>query len=126
MLIAGETIPTRKFDFFSHKGKDIASKPITASPDDIIILEGIHGLNPEFTKLLGGGTRVSRVFISATQQLNIDHEHHISTADNRLLRRILRDHRTVRNSASHIHPCTYVHSSDRMCSFCMYACHLTF
>lgn len=44
------------------------------------------------TDLIGGGDRVTRVFVSALTQMNIDNSIHVSTSDNRLLRRILRDY----------------------------------
>jgi len=62
-------------------------------PDQVLLIEGIHGLNP---RLVSGvpAERVFRIYISALTQLNIDRHNRVSTTDNRLIRRIVRDART--------------------------------
>ena len=77
-LLSGESIPHRKFDF--------------ESPWDLVLLEGIHGLNPAFSEKFGQD-HMARIYISAITQLNIDDHHRMSTSDNRLLRRIVRDYK---------------------------------
>ena len=59
---------------------------------DFVIVEGIHGLNPKLTEKLGKD-RVEKLYISAITQMNIDANHRISTSDNRLLRRLVRDNK---------------------------------
>eukprot|EP00762_Andalucia_godoyi_P008081 ANDGO_02138.mRNA.1 Uridine kinase len=93
-LIAGDGVPSRKYSFRTHCGEDDYSSMLKAGPEDLIVIEGIHGLNPEFTNALGGSTNVHKLYVSAMTQLNIDNQHHVSTADNRLLRRMIRDFRT--------------------------------
>jgi len=60
--------------------------------NDILIMEGIHALNPEMTSAVDSN-RIFRVFASALTSLNIDENNNISTSDNRLLRRMVRDNR---------------------------------
>ena len=59
---------------------------------DILIMEGIHALNPEMVSEVDQ-SHVFRVYASALTSLNIDENNNISTSDNRLLRRIVRDNR---------------------------------
>ncbi|KAJ5075183.1 phosphoribulokinase family protein-related protein [Anaeramoeba ignava] len=90
-LVKGEKVPERKFNFHLGKGEDNFSKQIQLNPRDFIILEGIHGLNPAFTEMVGLD-KISRIYVSALTQLNVDRHHRISTSDNRLLRRMIRDY----------------------------------
>ncbi len=87
-LIAGEEVQLPRFDFL-----DGTSKPgevVKIGKDQIIILEGIHGLNPDLLKEIPA-QHTFRIYISALTQLNLDHQNRVSTTDTRLLRRILRD-----------------------------------
>ena len=59
-------------------------------PDDVVVLEGIHGLNPRLTSSIPVEHKF-RIYISALTQLNIDSNNRISTTDNRLIRRMVRD-----------------------------------
>ncbi|MDO4489733.1 MAG: nucleoside kinase [Lachnospiraceae bacterium] len=61
--------------------------------DDVLVLEGIHGLNPRMTELLPSESKF-RIYISALTQLNIDNHNRIPTTDGRLIRRMVRDYRT--------------------------------
>ncbi len=90
-LLEGKTIPRRVFDFKTGKGYD-SDQTLTLGEWDFIVLEGIHGLNPRITSAFGENN-VQRIYVSALTQLNIDANHHISTSDNRLLRRMVRDYR---------------------------------
>lgn len=76
------------FDFAS--GKSRSGKPIEPRSNSIVVIEGIHGLNPQ---LLGNRAteRVFRIYLSALTQIRIDNGNRISTTDNRLLRRLVRD-----------------------------------
>ncbi len=90
-LTAGQTVTLPRFDF--HTGKSIPDRPAQLGENQILIVEGIHGLNPN---LLPGlpHERVHRVYVSALTQLNVDLHNRVPTTDVRLLRRIVRDART--------------------------------
>ena len=64
----------------------------SCEPDQIIILEGIHGLNPRLLPELPA-EQTFRIYVSALTQLNLDRHNRISTTDTRLIRRIVRDAR---------------------------------
>jgi len=87
-LIAGEVVELPKFDF--KAGKRIAGDCVQLKSGEILILEGIHGLNP---KLLNNfsGQHAFRIYVSALTQLNLDRHNRVSTTDTRLIRRIVRD-----------------------------------
>ena len=90
-LLAGEEIEVPRFDF--KKGTRSGSgQHMRLEADDILIMEGIHALNPEMTSAVDD-SRIFRIYVSALTSLNIDENNHISTSDNRLLRRIVRDDR---------------------------------
>lgn len=90
-LMNGETInlPTYSFELGARIEQE---RPLHLGPDDILIMEGIHGLNPELTKQLDQ-SKIFKIYVSALTTLHIDDHNWISTTDNRLLRRIVRDHR---------------------------------
>jgi uridine kinase len=87
-LIQGKTVVLPKFDF--KVGRSIPDKEIKLSPDHIIILEGIHGMNPNLTPEIPLKSTF-RIYISALTQLNIDRHNRVPTTDVRLIRRIVRD-----------------------------------
>ncbi len=89
-LLGGEAIPVRKFNFETGRGED-QQEALQLGEDEFVILEGIHGLNPILSKALDKN-RLQRIYISAITQLNIDSTHRVSTSDNRLLRRMIRDY----------------------------------
>ncbi|GAB1453934.1 nucleoside kinase [Draconibacterium sp.] len=97
-LLDGKEIELPGFDF--QFGRRISSgRKLKLLPADILIVEGIHGMNP------GLLTKIDRkftfnIFISALTQISFDEHTHISTADNRLLRRIIRDSKYRGYSAS--------------------------
>jgi uridine kinase len=89
-LIAGEEVNLPCFDF--KLGKSLPGDTIRLEKDQIIILEGIHGLNPHL--LPGFNTdETFRIYVSCLTQLNLDRYNRISTTDSRLIRRIVRDAR---------------------------------
>ncbi len=90
-LLDGEEInlPTYSFEFGRRIDKD---RPLRLEPDEVLLIEGIHGLNPELVSGLDQGD-VFKVYVSALTTLCIDNHNWISTTDNRLLRRVVRDHR---------------------------------
>ncbi|MBX3056173.1 MAG: nucleoside kinase [Anaerolineae bacterium] len=87
-LLQGETIIQPRFNF--HTGRREAGDPLTIGPEHIILIEGIHGLNPRLVQNVPPEA-VYRIFISAFTQLNLDKHNRIPTTDTRLLRRIVRD-----------------------------------
>lgn len=89
-MVAGEKVQLPKFNFITgtvEKGEEVQLKP-----NQKIIMEGIHGLNPE---LLPGfaSENTYRIYASCLTQLNLDRYNRISTTDTRLIRRIVRDAR---------------------------------
>ena len=89
-LIAGDEVQLPKFNF--PLGRSEPGETVKLDKDQLVILEGIHGLNP---LLLPGLSRreTTRIYVSCLTQLNLDRHNRISTTDTRLLRRILRDAR---------------------------------
>lgn len=90
-LIAGEKVQLPKFDFVN--GTSMPGDEVQLRSDQIIILEGIHGLNPALLEEVPSDNTF-RIYISALTQLNLDRQNRVSTTDTRLLRRIVRDART--------------------------------
>ncbi len=89
-LIRGEKVRLQKYDF--RTGKSQAGDEVQLRPDQMIILEGIHGLNPQLLPEIDPATTY-KVYASCLTQLNLDRYNRISTTDTRLLRRIVRDAR---------------------------------
>jgi len=89
-LLAGKPIQRRVFDFKAKHGVFLEEE-LTLGPDDVLIVEGIHGLNPQLTADVPKEKKFS-IFLSALTQLGIDDNNLLSTSDNRLLRRMVRDH----------------------------------
>ncbi|GIK54517.1 MAG: nucleoside kinase [Chloroflexi bacterium] len=87
-LLQGETIIQPRFNF--HTGRREEGEPLTIGPEHIILIEGIHGLNPRLVQNVPPEA-IYRIFISAFTQLNLDKHNRIPTTDTRLLRRIVRD-----------------------------------
>ena len=88
-LLKGETVETPLFDFFTGSRK-AKTKSITLAPDNILIIEGIHGINEKLSYAIPTDKKF-KIYISALTQLNLDEHNRISTADTRLIRRIVRD-----------------------------------
>jgi uridine kinase len=88
-LLAGEMVDLPTFDFKTGTRK-YTGKQLQISQDQLVIIEGIHGLNEQFTKEIFQKDKF-KIYISALTQLNIDHHNRIPTTDTRLLRRIVRD-----------------------------------
>jgi len=88
-LTAGEEVEVPRFDF--HLGqRTLNGRKMKMEKDNILIIEGIHGLNPELIPLIDP-EKTYRIFVSALTQISIDEHTYIPTTDNRLLRRIIRD-----------------------------------
>lgn len=91
-LLAGEEVEIPRFDFKQGRRATDGLGRMRLEDNDILIMEGIHALNPEMTSAVDSN-RIFRVFASALTSLNIDENNNISTSDNRLLRRMVRDNR---------------------------------
>lgn len=90
-LFAGKEVELPKFDF--KEGRSVPSgKRISLRDKEILIMEGIHALDPAMVPDVDN-SRIFRVYASALTSLNIDENNNISTSDNRLLRRMVRDNR---------------------------------
>ncbi len=88
-LDAGKRVELPYFNF--HTGlREFRGEFMHIGPDDVIVLEGIHGLNPRLTASVPAEHKF-KIYISALTQLNIDSNNRISTTDNRLIRRMVRD-----------------------------------
>jgi len=87
-MIAGEEVRLPSYDFLL--GKQVEGELVQLDPDQIIILEGIHGLNPELLPEIPS-ENTFRTYVSALTQLNLDRFNRVSTTDTRLIRRIVRD-----------------------------------
>ncbi|HEY54540.1 MAG TPA: nucleoside kinase [Caldilineae bacterium] len=96
-LIAGESVQLPHFDF--HTGERGKGHLVQAPPHGVLIVEGIHALNPALLPEVDPAL-CYRVYVSALTQLNLDRYNRASTTDTRLLRRIVRDVRTRGYSAT--------------------------
>ena len=88
-LLNGEEVFMPGYDFESGE-KEYLTPPTKLEPGEIIILEGIHGLNPQVCDMLPAD-EIYKIFASALTCLNLDDHNRIRTTDVRLLRRIVRD-----------------------------------
>jgi uridine kinase len=96
-LDTGGEIDVPTFNF--HEGrKEFKGDKMRLGPDQMLILEGIHCLNPRLTEVIPPEHKF-KVYISALTQLNLDSSNRISTTDNRLVRRMVRDHQFRGHSA---------------------------
>lgn len=90
-LIAGEEVELPRYDFLT--GKSVRSgRRLRLSEGDLLILEGIHALNPLLTERIGAANKF-KIYASALTTILLDHHNYIPTTDNRLLRRIVRDYK---------------------------------
>ncbi len=97
-LYRGEKVVIPRFEFSGNGKRHFDTPPISLKGNTILLLEGIHGLNPHLIPGIDPMTTF-KIYISALTQLNLDDHNRISTTDNRILRRIVRDHRTRGTSA---------------------------
>jgi uridine kinase len=97
-LYAGEDVDLPKFSFKGNGERYYENKPISLKNNTILVIEGIHGLNPRLIPGVDSRTTF-KIYISALTQLNLDDHNRISTTDNRILRRIVRDNRTRSTTA---------------------------
>ena len=91
-LLKGEAVDMPSFNFKTGK-REYRGRKLVLGPDDILVIEGIHGLNDRLSQLIPSEHKF-KIYISALTQLNIDEHNPLSTTDERLIRRIVRDART--------------------------------
>ncbi|MCA9655047.1 MAG: cyclic nucleotide-binding domain-containing protein [Myxococcales bacterium] len=89
-LLAGEEVTLARFDFATGRSHPQGGPTFALGEQDLLMLEGIHGLNPRLLEQLPG-SRIFRVFVSPLAQLPFDRLTHMHASDLRLLRRIVRD-----------------------------------
>jgi uridine kinase len=90
-LFRGEEVELPRYDF--PTGRSLKSgKKLTLSDNAVLVIEGIHALNPELTSEIPQ-EYIYRVYASALTTLLLDNHNYVPTTDNRLLRRIIRDHK---------------------------------
>lgn len=96
-LLEGKTVEIPSFNFKTGT-REYKGNYKTLGPDDILVIEGIHGLNDKMSYALPNESKY-KIYISALTSLNVDEHNRIPTTDGRLLRRMVRDARTRGSSA---------------------------
>lgn len=96
-LVNGEEIQLPTYNFETGK-REYRGNSIALRGNSVIVIEGIHGLNPELTDSIPD-SRIFRIYVSALTTISIDGHNYIPTTDNRMLRRIVRDYRSRGYSA---------------------------
>ena len=89
-LMNGETVEIPEYNFVTGK-REYNGKKVRLSNDSVLIIEGIHALNPLLTKQIPDSAKY-KIYISALTSISLDGHNWIPTQDNRLLRRIIRDY----------------------------------
>ena len=90
-LFRGEEVELPKYDFQTGKSKK-SGKKLKMNNNNVLVVEGIHALNPELTAQIPN-EQIFRVYASALTTILLDNHNYIPTTDNRLLRRIIRDYK---------------------------------
>ncbi len=96
-LLRGEEVSMPTFNFLIGK-REYKGNTMKLEENDVLVIEGIHGLNPKMSAGLPDESKF-KIYISALTQLNVDEHNRVATTDGRLIRRIVRDARTRGNSA---------------------------
>lgn len=96
-LLQGEEVPMPTFNFLVGE-REYRGDTLKLYDNDVLVIEGIHGLNPVVSEQLPDDSKF-RIYISALTQLNVDEHNRIATTDGRLIRRIVRDARTRGHNA---------------------------
>ncbi len=96
-LLAGREVEVPRYSFYT-KCREAQGMKMQVSQDDVLIVEGIHGLNDKLSCDIPSELKF-RVYVSALTQLNLDCHNRIRTTDVRLMRRMVRDHRTRATNA---------------------------
>ena len=89
-LMKGETVEVPEYNFVTGK-REYNGKKVKLSNDSVLIIEGIHALNPLLTQQVPDSAKY-KIYISALTSISLDDHNWIPTQDNRLLRRIIRDY----------------------------------
>lgn len=89
-LFAGKEVNIPSYDFHTGTSFFEDKNKMTLAENEILIMEGIHGLNPKLTPKIPDELKF-KIYLSALTQLNLDDHNRVSTSDNRLIRRIVRD-----------------------------------
>jgi uridine kinase len=97
LLDQGQAVDLPRFSFESGR-QEPSGRRLEPDPNQMILLEGIHCLNPRLSEVIPASRKL-KVYISALTQLNLDSNNRISTTDNRLVRRLVRDHQFRGHSA---------------------------
>jgi uridine kinase len=87
-ILKGKEVTIPKFDF--KRGKRMGGRKLRLERDQILLIEGIHALNPKVSEVIPDEIKF-KIYVSALTQINIDAHNRISTSDTRLIRRIVRD-----------------------------------
>ncbi len=90
-LFRGEEVELPKYDFQTGKSRK-SGKRLKMQPNNVLVVEGIHALNPELTSQIPA-EQIFRVYASALTTILLDNHNYIPTTDNRMLRRIIRDYK---------------------------------
>ena len=102
-LMAGERVEVPEFNFTTGK-REYNGKKLKLKSDTVLIIEGIHALNPILTERIPASAKF-KVYVSALTSISLDDHNWVPTSDNRLLRRIIRDYNkgafTARETISH-------------------------
>lgn len=96
-LLAGKAVTLPVFNFRTGH-REYRNRPMQLRDGDVLVIEGIHGLNEKLTSRLPKENKF-KIYISALTQLNIDSQNNLSTTDARLIRRMVRDSRTRNTTA---------------------------
>lgn len=91
MPFRGEEVELPKYNFQTGRSEK-SGKKLKMEADNVLVVEGIHALNPELTSQIPNN-QIFRVYVSALTTILLDDHNYIPTTDNRLLRRIIRDYK---------------------------------
>ena len=97
-LLEGQNVEIPRYSF-ATKMREAKGREIQMGPEDVLVVEGIHGLNPALSENIPGGYKY-RVYVSALTSLSLDDHNRIRATDARLLRRMVRDQRTRGSSVT--------------------------
>lgn len=97
-LLAGKEVAIPIYDFFTGS-RAPRTESLQLGPNDVLLVEGIHGLNPHLSASVPAEGKL-KIYISALTQLSLDDHNRIMTTDVRLIRRIVRDRKSRGHSAS--------------------------
>ncbi|MRG94769.1 cyclic nucleotide-binding domain-containing protein [Polyangium spumosum] len=113
-IFAGEAVKTARYDFLTGKSHPEGGREVTLRSSDVLLIEGIHGLNPRLLDGILPRDKVFRIFIQPMTALPFDRVNRINVSDVRLLRRIVRDrHGRGTNAAANIQRWPSVRAGER-------------